>query len=153
MFSHHLPGLFSLQTLGSKYLLLFIGWGQAGLEHLLLWLSAYLGLLCGYAILTWQLITNGDSRCSFKRAIITLTQSQSSPSSIHLKCWAYVEFGCKFCCSYKDSKLLCGSSLFESCFGRGFFKMKVSERVHKCKGISKRKMLEHPRSWTDNGVD
>lgn len=82
----------------------------------------------------------------FQKSHNNITQPQSSPSSIHLKCWAYVEFGCKFCCSYKDSKLLCGSSLFESCFGRGFFKMKVSERVHKCKGISKRKMLEHPRS-------
>lgn len=139
MFPYHLPGLFSLQTLGSKSLLLFIGWGQVRLEHLLVWHSAYLGLFCGYVILTGQLITNGVSRCSFKREIIILTQTQSSLSSVHLMCWAYSRFRCKFYCSYKASKLLCVSSLFESCFRREFFKMKVSERVHQCKDISKTK--------------
>lgn len=97
---------------------------------------AYLGLLCGDVILSGQLTSNGGSRCSFKREIIILTQTQSSPSSVHLTCWAYLEFGCKFCCSYKASKLLRVSSLFESCFKRGYFKIKVSERAHKCKCIS-----------------
>jgi len=58
-----------------------------------------------------------------------LTQTQPSPSSLHPKCWVYLEFQSNFSYFYKASKLLCLFLILKVISDNDFFKCKLLKEL------------------------